>query len=359
MLSKTELNKIKEHRYVSGHYTLLDEVMNKFIWEPFLVKFVPMWIAPNLITTIGTVIVLVTTGIALFHCPTLTEAPPVLLCLMLALGDFIYQLLDAIDGKQARRTGSSSPLGQLFDHGCDCIICIAFILQLLLATQSGYGYTGLIVATLSSTGFFIGNHEERFTGVLRTAVGHIGVTEMQFTQILVLLVTAFSGPKFWNSLVPGFEVTTFRTLLLMSLISFTLIASAGSFARLIFRGVFLDAVLDWPPVLLSIASAYALRDGPVILTCLAVNLPITLATGNMILTSVSGKYFPTIYYSQFPLIAVAGANYLDLIPQANLTGAVAVVACITGLELMTFCFRASWAISAHLGIKIFKLKNRK
>lgn len=27
------------------------------------------------------------------------------------------QTLDAIDGKQARRTGSSSPLGELFDHG--------------------------------------------------------------------------------------------------------------------------------------------------------------------------------------------------------------------------------------------------
>jgi ethanolaminephosphotransferase len=26
-----------------------------------------------------------------------------------------------MDGKQARRTGSSSPLGLLFDHGCDAI----------------------------------------------------------------------------------------------------------------------------------------------------------------------------------------------------------------------------------------------
>jgi ethanolaminephosphotransferase len=26
-----------------------------------------------------------------------------------------------VDGKQARRTNSSSPLGQLFDHGCDAI----------------------------------------------------------------------------------------------------------------------------------------------------------------------------------------------------------------------------------------------
>ena len=29
--------------------------------------------------------------------------------------------LDAIDGKQARRTNSSNPLGELFDHGCDSL----------------------------------------------------------------------------------------------------------------------------------------------------------------------------------------------------------------------------------------------
>jgi ethanolaminephosphotransferase len=30
----------------------------------------------------------------------------------------MYQLLDNMDGKQARRTGTSSALGTLFDHGC-------------------------------------------------------------------------------------------------------------------------------------------------------------------------------------------------------------------------------------------------
>ena len=40
---------------------------------------------------------------------------------MVAVGMFIYQTLDAIDGKQARRTGSSNALGELFDHGCDSI----------------------------------------------------------------------------------------------------------------------------------------------------------------------------------------------------------------------------------------------
>ena len=28
-----------------------------------------------------------------------------------------YKTFDAVDGKQARRTNSSSPLGELFDHG--------------------------------------------------------------------------------------------------------------------------------------------------------------------------------------------------------------------------------------------------
>lgn len=43
-----------------------------------------------------------------------------------ALGLFIYQSLDAIDGKQARRTNSSSALGELFDHGCDAVSTGAF-----------------------------------------------------------------------------------------------------------------------------------------------------------------------------------------------------------------------------------------
>lgn len=34
---------------------------------------------------------------------------------------FVYQTFDAIDGKQARRTKTSGPLGQLFDHGCDAV----------------------------------------------------------------------------------------------------------------------------------------------------------------------------------------------------------------------------------------------
>ena len=47
------------------------------------------------------------------------ERAPRWVYLLNGMAGLVYLHLDCIDGKQARRTGSSSPLGQLFDHG-DC-----------------------------------------------------------------------------------------------------------------------------------------------------------------------------------------------------------------------------------------------
>ena len=50
-------------------------------------------------------------------------------CYMMGISIFIYQTLDNVDGKQARKTSNyillrletSSPIGMLFDHGSDSI----------------------------------------------------------------------------------------------------------------------------------------------------------------------------------------------------------------------------------------------
>jgi phosphatidylglycerophosphate synthase len=39
---------------------------------------------------------------------------------------FVYYTLDNVDGKQARRTKTSSPLGMCMDHGCD-VLGVSFI----------------------------------------------------------------------------------------------------------------------------------------------------------------------------------------------------------------------------------------
>ena len=43
--------------------------------------------------------------------------------------------MDNVDGKQARRTGSSSPLGMVFDHGLDAIT--AYSLTISIAAVLG------------------------------------------------------------------------------------------------------------------------------------------------------------------------------------------------------------------------------
>ena len=46
---------------------------------------------------------------------------------MAGISLFIYTSLDALDGKQARRTNSNTPLGELFDHTCDAFNIGTFI----------------------------------------------------------------------------------------------------------------------------------------------------------------------------------------------------------------------------------------
>lgn len=75
------------------------------------------WMAPNLITFLGLVSLGLHTALCFWFSPDLRQPLPAWLPIAGALVQFFYQTMDAIDGKQARRTGSSSPLGQLFDHG--------------------------------------------------------------------------------------------------------------------------------------------------------------------------------------------------------------------------------------------------
>ena len=81
----------------------------------------PMWVAPNTITMTGLTGMIVTALCLASEDLTFAKKLSPEYYMGAAIALFIYQTLDACDGKQARRTGSSSPLGQLFDHGCDAV----------------------------------------------------------------------------------------------------------------------------------------------------------------------------------------------------------------------------------------------
>lgn len=65
-----------------------------------------------------------------FYDLTMTKELPWWVYLGFFVSIFLYQTFDAIDGKHARNTKRSSPLGQLMDHGCDAITnsCITIFL---------------------------------------------------------------------------------------------------------------------------------------------------------------------------------------------------------------------------------------
>ena len=60
------------------------------------------------------------------------------------MGLFMYQTMDNIDGKQARRTGTSSGLGELFDHGIDSLNCT--LASLLETAAMGLGTSAAVMA---------------------------------------------------------------------------------------------------------------------------------------------------------------------------------------------------------------------
>lgn len=102
-LGPRALRKIQSYKYASGMYSFLDtRVMNPF-WN-VLVRLVPLWVAPNALTLSALACAVSSYALILWHCPTLSEEAPRWVWAYTAVALFLYQTLDAIDGKQARRT---------------------------------------------------------------------------------------------------------------------------------------------------------------------------------------------------------------------------------------------------------------
>ncbi|PIO72425.1 peptidyl-prolyl cis-trans isomerase, cyclophilin-type [Teladorsagia circumcincta] len=122
-MTKEELSRLAEHKYSAIDTSWLDELFMKYYWE-WVVNFYPLWLAPNLITL--------------------------------------------IDGKQARRTGAASPLGELFDHGCDSISQVFVTLNAAYAMRLGEIRCATFFIIIISVSLFYCAHWSTYcTGQLR------------------------------------------------------------------------------------------------------------------------------------------------------------------------------------------------
>jgi len=95
-----------------------------------------MWVAPNVLTFVGFLLTVFNCLLIAFYdydftAATLTSNPiPNWVFLVTGINVFVAYTLDGIDGKQARRTGTSGPLGELFDHGLDSYSSLFIMLYL-------------------------------------------------------------------------------------------------------------------------------------------------------------------------------------------------------------------------------------
>lgn len=84
-----------------------------------------MWVAPNLITSLGFCATIASFTLQLCQYGLSTEGPVAdWYCYLLGVGYFYYSTMDNIDGKQARRTGAGSPMGMVYDHTCDAMTSV-------------------------------------------------------------------------------------------------------------------------------------------------------------------------------------------------------------------------------------------
>ncbi|XP_075212585.1 choline/ethanolaminephosphotransferase 1 bbc isoform X8 [Lycorma delicatula] len=194
LLSAGQLKRLADHKYSYESASLLDSWLQP--WWNWLVSKVPIWLAPNLITVSGLIVNILTTLILVWYSPDAKAEAPRWAFFVCAFGLFVYQSLDAIDGKQARRTGTSTPLGELFDHGCDSISTVFVALSACIAVQLGHSPSWMFFQCFCAITLFYCAHWQTYvSGTLR--FGRVDVTEAQFTIMFIHLVSAFFGPSVW------------------------------------------------------------------------------------------------------------------------------------------------------------------
>ncbi|CAK9157350.1 unnamed protein product [Ilex paraguariensis] len=183
------------HRY---KYSGVDHsYVAKYVLQPFwsrCVNFFPLWIPPNMITLTGFMFLVASALLGYIYSPRLDSAPPRWVHIAHGLLLFLYQTFDAVDGKQARRTNSSSPLGELFDHGCDALACT--FESLAFGSTAMCGTSTFWFWVISAVPFYFATWEHYFTNTLILPAVN-GPTEGLMLIYLCHFFTAIVGAEWW------------------------------------------------------------------------------------------------------------------------------------------------------------------
>ncbi|XP_050375768.1 choline/ethanolaminephosphotransferase 1-like isoform X1 [Argentina anserina] len=185
---------------------------------------------PNMITLTGFIFLSTSALLGYIYSPRLDSAPPRWVNIAHGLLLFLYQTFDAVDGKQARRTNSSSPLGELFDHGCDALACA--LEALAFGSTAMCGTNTFWFWVISAVPFYFATWEHYFTNTLILPVFN-GPTEGLLLIYLTHCFTALVGSEWWAqpfgkslpllSWIPFLSEITMSNAVLLLMIAFAVL----------------------------------------------------------------------------------------------------------------------------------------
>jgi ethanolaminephosphotransferase len=166
-----------------------------------------------MVTLIGVFAQFLGIVLILFYDTSMTQTLPIATHLTFAFLMFCAQTFDAVDGIHARNTNRCSPLGQLMDHGCDAFSNSFFIIMCCQCHLFGASsYTVILQACVQviilfkKATFFVMTWEENLTGIIKTHVNNMGVTEFQFIGMGLLVLPVIFGESLHHVKIYGFSL---------------------------------------------------------------------------------------------------------------------------------------------------------
>lgn len=197
-IRQQQLEKLKEYKYSAVDRSLVSRYILKPYWWSQVIELFPMSMAPNAITLSGFGFVIANIFTMLYYSPGMDKDCPPWVYASWAIGLFLYQTFDAIDGSQARRTRQSGPLGELFDHGVDALNTSLEVLLFSAAMNFGQGWRTILVLFGSLLTFYVQTWDEYHTKTLTLGLVS-GPVEGILTLCVVYAITAVKGGgSYWQ-----------------------------------------------------------------------------------------------------------------------------------------------------------------
>lgn len=192
------LPNLRNYKYAGVDHSLISRYILKPFYNKCVIGCFPMGMAPNAITLTGFMFVVINFITVMWYNPNLdTDCPP-WVYVSCAIGLFLYQTFDAVDGMQARRTKQSGPLGELFDHSVDACNTGLGVLIFAAAMNLGQSWSTMLGLFGSTMTFYVQTWDEYYTQILTLGVVS-GPVEGVLTLCTVYAFTAYvGGGSFWH-----------------------------------------------------------------------------------------------------------------------------------------------------------------